>query len=245
MTDIPISQTEDESGPPSEGTPGNWFVTASVAAVGIAVVFSLFRYNVSGATVWYSGRIVTSRSWDEYLLVNVTWLLLPAFVLILGFLRDKPEHFGLRPPESGSWKLAGIFFLAMAPILIFASRRPDFYSQYPLFPEAGRTLTALAFHEFTYGFYLLCWEFFFRGFLTFGLSRALGATKAVLLQAVAFGIMHYGKPMPEFYSSFAGGLILGWMALRYRSFFPGFVLHWAVSGAMDILAIHAKPNGMF
>ena len=216
-----------------------------MAIIGLAVIVFLFRYISSGASIWYTGSFLTNRSWDEYLLVNVTWLLLPALVVILGFLRETPEKYGMRPPEPGAWKLAALFYLGMLPVIAVMSRRPDFYQQYPLFPQAGRTYSALAIHQLTYGFYLLCWEFFFRGFLTFGLSRALGTVAAIVLQAIAFGVMHYGKPMPEFYSSFGGGLILGWLSLRYNSFFPGFILHWAISATMDIFAIHAKPNGLF
>src|SRR5439155_14807947 len=166
---------------------------------------------------------------DEYLLVNVTWLLLPAIVVIVGFLRENPEQYGMRPPETGAWKVAGLFFVGMLPIIWVMSRRPEFYHQYPLFPEAGRTYTGLAIHQLTYGFYLLCWEFFFRGFMTFGLSRAFGPVIAVGIQAIGFGILHYGKPGLEMYSSFGGGIVLGWLALRYRSFYPCFILHWAIS----------------
>src|SRR5436305_1433559 len=92
----------------SDGTtappgPSKWLVSASVAVIGIAVIVFLLRYNVSGLSIWYTGQFMTNRSWDEYLLVNVSWLLLPPIIVILGFLREGPEEFGFRSPDPGAW----------------------------------------------------------------------------------------------------------------------------------------------
>jgi membrane protease YdiL (CAAX protease family) len=91
-----------------------------------------------------------------------------------------------------------------------------------------------------YGLYLFCWEFFFRGFLLFGLSRSLGPWVAVFAQMIAFGVMHHGKP--EFLGSFVSGAALGILALRSKSFMPCFVLHWTISILFDVLAIMAKTG---
>src|SRR5204863_6812623 len=129
----------------------------------------------------------------------------------------------------GSGGLATLFFAAMLPILLVVSRFAVFQQTYPLQLQAAYSWPYLVYFEFTYGFYLLCWEWFYRGFLTFGLARAFGAVPAIVLQAIAFGIMHWGKPTPEFVSSFFGGAVLAWLALRARSFLPGFYLHWSIA----------------
>ena len=42
------------------------------------------------------------------------------------------------------------------------------------------------------GFYMFCWEFFFRGFLLFGLQKSrLGAWGAVIVQALLFALLHW------------------------------------------------------
>jgi len=73
--------------------------------------------------------------------------------------------------------------------------------------------------------YLFCWEWFFRGFLLFGMAQGFGPVMAAILQAIIFGLAHYGKPPAEMYSAFAGGLILGAVAWRERSFAPAFYTH--------------------
>lgn len=221
--------------------------TISIATLvgGGCIVAFLTRYNLRGYSVWAGGAYRPFRSWEEYLLVNVTGLVLPPMLLVLSTFRMRPDELGIRAPERGAGTLALIGFAAMLPILLVVSRFPVFQQTYPLQSQAAYSSSYLLYFEITYGFYLFCWEWFYRGFLTFGLSRAFGAAPAIALQAVAFGIMHWGKPMPEFLSSFVGGAILGWLALRARSFLPGFYLHWAISATLDALAIHAKPGGLF
>ncbi len=246
MTDTPsdhvLEQGQSGAGRPSAH---DKLVTAGVGIVGLAVIAFLTHYNLTGYSVWAAGTKAGWRSWDEYILVNVAGLILPPFLLLFGVLRTDPAEFGLRAPDRGAAKVALAFFALMLPVLVIVSRRPEFYFKYPLVPAAANQWSALLAYELIYGFYFLCWEWFYRGFLTFGLSRSLGAAPAIILQAVGFGIMHYGKPTPEFISSFVGGAILGWMALRYRSFWPCFLLHWAISGTLDVLAIHARPGGLF
>src|SRR5438046_1846918 len=113
----------------------------------------------------------------------------------------------------------------MLPVLVIASRQPQFFNFYPMQYRAGEDWTFFFYHQLTYGLYFFCWEFFYRGFLTFGLSRSLGFRAAIVLQSIGFGIMHVGKPMPEVYACF--------------------VLHWAISATFDILTIYARPGGIF
>ena len=81
--------------------------------------------------------------------------------------------------------------------------------------------------------------------MLFGLRRAWGDIAAIVITSAGFGVMHIGKPVPEMISSFFGGAILGWLAIRGRSFLPCFVVHWVVSILMDLAAIHGRPGGLF
>jgi membrane protease YdiL (CAAX protease family) len=107
--------------------------------------------------------------------------------------------------------------------------------------------SALAFYEISQGFYLFCWEFFYRGFMLFGLMRAkwINPTMAVILQTIPFTLLHWSivpsasKPLIEIISAAFGGLILGWLALKTRTFIYGFVIHWAIAAILDLLLIVA------
>jgi membrane protease YdiL (CAAX protease family) len=84
--------------------------------------------------------------------------------------------------------------------------------------------------------YLLGWEFFFRGFMLFGLERKFGRM-AVLVQAIPFAIVHFKKPQLEAYGAIFGGIFLGLIGLRARSFLPCFLLHYMIILTADVLGI--------
>ena len=94
------------------------------------------------------------------------------------------------------------------------------------------------------GFYMFCWEFFFRGFLLFGLQKSRsGSWGAVILQALPFTLLHWSPDppppshWPKSLSALPGGLILGVLALRTRSFVYGFLAHWAISLTLDLFLL--------
>jgi len=218
----------------------NVWQAAATLLLGATIIAWLTRYNLHRTSVWSLPGAPIPYSWEEYLVVNTTGLMLLPLLLILAAFRRSPWEFGMRPPEPGTARIAWLFYAAMVPILWWVAHRPDFQLQYPLYPGAAANWHTLATYELTYGFYLFCWEFFYRGFLTFGMARGWGSPAAVVLQALGFGIMHLGKPTPEFLSSFPGGLIMGWLAVRTQSFLPGFALHWAISATLDVLVIATR-----
>ncbi len=220
-------------------------ISGSVLIAGIVIVTFLTCYNLRGYTVWSTGPGRPFRTFEEYLVVNMTGLIFVPFLLLFAGFRHRAEEYGFCPPQPGIGRLTLLLFAAMLPVLFVASRFPDFQLTYPLQKQAAYSWGYFLYFELAYGLYLFCWEFFYRGILTFGLRRGFGDAAAITLQALAFGIMHYGKPTPELISSFFGGAILGWLAIRARSFFPGFLLHWSIAFTLDCLAIHAKSGGIF
>lgn len=195
-----------------------------------------------GVLYWFNARSPVD---EKYLVTNIGALFWLPMLVILIVLREEPSSFGLTPGDQKRGLLyAFSLLLVVSPFLLAASKLPAFQEYYPLAREAESSLLALANFELSYGVYLFCWEFFFRGFLLFGLSRGIG-NWAVFGQAVPFGIMHFGKPMPEVAASFVAGLALGIVALRCRSIVPCFLAHWASAILLDILVIAAKPGGIF
>lgn len=206
-------------------TDGKGMSPVLVAMVGAGIIAVLYNYN-QGA-----------HGYEEYLVTNIALLFwLPVMLIMLALRRD-PGDFGLALGDAGrGYRLAALLFVAALPFYLIAARMPEFQNYYPIQKRAAHDLAYFGYFELTYGMYLFCWEFFFRGFLLFGLMRWLG-WGSVFPQAVAFGIMHLGKPMPEVAVSFAAGIILGVVALRARSFFPCFLLHWASAVTFDVLII--------
>lgn len=182
---------------------------------------------------------------NEYLVINIAALLWLPMLFIFFVIRQEPTSFGfgLGDPKRG-YKLAAVLFVLLLPILIYASRRPDFQSYYPIDRSATNSLADFLRFELIYGMYLFCWEFFFRGFMLFGIARWIGVW-SVFIQAIAFGIMHLTKVPAEAAASFAAGIILGVMALKSKSFMPCFVLHWAVAVTFDVLIVMGSHKLLF
>lgn len=102
----------------------------------------------------------------------------------------------------------------------------------------------LLYHEAVMGFYMFGWEWHYRGFLLSGLRRIMPVWGAVLVQAVLFTALHWGKPPIEIISSFPGAIIMALLALRFKSFTPCFVLHFLISAGFDaaVLYYHFHPR---
>jgi len=204
-----------------------------VLIVGAAIVGTLYSFNKGYHT------------YEQYLVTNVAALLWLPMMLIFIAVRQEPSGFGFQLGDVRfGYRAAGLMFLPLLILMVIAARMPDFQSYYPIQKQAANDLHYFAYFELTYGMYLFCWEFFFRGFLLFGLFRMFGVW-SVFMQAVAFGIMHIGKPAPEIAASFGAGVILGFVALRCKSFVPGFALHWAAAVSFDVLIILGKRGMLF
>ncbi|HHO53110.1 MAG TPA: CPBP family intramembrane metalloprotease [Deltaproteobacteria bacterium] len=115
---------------------------------------------------------------------------------------------------------------------------PEFVSYYPRYVPARvrPDVVALLQYQLAMGIYMFCWEFFFRGFMLFGLMRYMGPAPAILMQAYPFFLLHDAKPEPELISSWFGGIGVGWLAWRSRSCWPSFLLHWIMYMTMELSA---------
>lgn len=202
------------------------------------------------------------KSPEAYWFVNTGLCLWLPLVVIVLVLKSEPSQFGLtRGDRRLGLKWTLIAWVVMVLLLAVAVSIPSFHAQFqqqylygrlsrylsgtgPVFFNNRVNLKALLYYELAMGFYMFCWEFFFRGFLLFGLQKSrLGAWGAVILQALLFALLHWSyvpgasKPPVEVLSALPGGLILGVLALRTRSFVYGFLAHWAISLTLDLILL--------
>ncbi len=155
---------------------------------------------------------------------GITGFLIPVLILTVGFKR-KPSEIGL---GLGDWKLATILALVYAvPVIIgtwVLSNGADFQAQYPHFEGAESKWTVFLIYEAAFLCYWLGWEYLWRGFVLFGTAPAFGAG-AIVVQMVPFALLHAGKPAAETYLSILGGLALGVLVWRCRSFWIAIPIH--------------------
>ena len=158
---------------------------------------------------------------------------IPVLCLLFLFKR-KPSEIGL---GLGDWKLAGGLSLAYLPLVIIGtwvlSDGMDFQRQYPHYQPAAHNWTYFIIYQALFLFYWFGWEYLWRGFVLFGTAHTFGLY-AIFIQAMPFAILHYNKPLPEALLSVVGGVALGALVWRCRSFWIAVPLHAAQMLILDL-----------
>ena len=164
------------------------------------------------------------------------FLIVPLLIILLVF-RENPLHYGLTPGrwrEGLVWTIGGI--LAMVGVAWLFLRLSDFRSYYVTYyairNPGGEFWRGVGLS----GLQMFAWEFLFRGFLLFALADLFGSD-AIWIQMVPFALAHLGKPEWETYTSIAGGVLSGWVAYRVGSFYPSWLIHWALAIGVSWLLV--------
>lgn len=181
---------------------------------------------------------------------GMAWVAATTALLVVAPLLIQVVVFRTSPKALG-WSVAGFskhvlvylgLFAVMIPFIWWASGQADFRSTYPFIASARTDKSIWLKWECAYLFQFLAVESFFRGYLLFACERAMGKL-AIFVAALPYTMIHFHKPLPECLGASAAGLILGWLALRFRSFWGGVLLHASVALTMDFLAV--SSSGLF
>jgi membrane protease YdiL (CAAX protease family) len=175
----------------------------------------------------------------QFISFFILTFLLPV-IYIMAVMRKPLKEFGFR---IGDWKF-GLGFIAVSvplllvPIIFMASKVPEVRAEYPLARILFDRHDLILWYELAYVlFYYVAWEFFFRGFLLFGLKDRFGAMNAVLIQTISSCLIHLGKPESEIFGSIFIGLLFGAIALKTRSVWYVIFLHAAVGVTTDLFVL--------
>ena len=180
-------------------------------------------------------RFISRIYW--FLMDGTLMFLLP--VLSIKFIfKEKLSEFGIR---WGDYKFGlttlVIFLIFMIPILWIVSGSEVFTKTYPQGgSEVRNSIGIFLLYELCILIYMLGWEFFWRGYMLFGLKSKFGYY-TIFIQMIPFFILHKGKPEIELFASIFAGLVLGVQALRSRSFIYAWLLHWMVMVLIDGISI--------
>jgi hypothetical protein len=158
---------------------------------------------------------------------------LPAAALALFFSNDL-DDLGL---GLGNWRLATLVALLYLPLVAVGtwvlSDGAAFQEQYPHHRPATRNWTVFLIYEALFLFYWIGWEYLWRGFVLFGTAPTLGLY-AIFVQALPFAALHVDKPWPEALLSIVGGVFLGALVWRCRSFWIAVPIHAAQMMLLDL-----------
>jgi membrane protease YdiL (CAAX protease family) len=198
----------------------------------------------SGMVDWVStglgGTLETHPGVGAYLYWGATSLVLRTLVpagIIVWLIGESPRDWGFRLRGIRKHlRVYGAMYLVMFPVLFWVSSFDSFRSYYPFYDRAAEGGSAFFLYELGYAFQFVGIEAFFRGFLMFGLARRFGLL-GIAIMTVPYTMIHFGKPAPEAFAAIIAGLVLGYLALRSKSFVPGIFLHVSVAITMDLLVL--------
>ncbi len=200
-----------------------WFLTAPAQRGALLAWWHPARPDLGASLIWVGSTIL--------------------FFLVTPGLLVRFTH--REPLSSIGWSTRGFFrhlpvyaglYVLMLPLLWQVAQRPDFAAMYPFVDSARRDPAIFFRWELAYVLQFLALESFFRGYLLFTCARRFGLL-AVPVMVVPYTMIHFHKPPLECFGAVFAGLLLGYLALRFRSFWGGVVLHAAVAVTMDFLAV--------
>lgn len=215
---------------------------------------ALFVLVCSGLLLWAQWRAPESfdgpisQNWSRWVWTSVVFnFVLPLGILHLFFGQILAHQSWLKDQKHNAWtygwrfadwkkhlKLSAIVWALSVPVLFYFSRDAGIRADYATYLPPVNTPLDWTVLLFSLVIYMFVWEWFFRGWMLFGLAQGLGVMAAIAIQGAAFGLAHWGKPDIEIIGSFAGGLILGALCWREKSFLPAFFIHalvhvtWAI-----------------
>lgn len=215
----------------------------SFVVVATSMVFLVLYLHHGKAHHFYSyfPRIANGMSSDVSALFSYVYSHLAALVVlcILPFLVAKfclkmsSEDLGLHFKRCRTELLIVLCcLLVMLPVVAFFSTTASFSSQYPKLGLIKESWWYFSFYQLAYLIKWFSWEFFFRGFMLFGLGKRFGSN-AILFCTMPFVIAHLGKPELEVFGAIIAGLILGKLSYSGKSIYPTVLLHFGVAFMMD------------
>lgn len=165
---------------------------------------------------------------------GITGFLIPLIILLVWF-KWKPSKAGI---GLGDWKLALTLAAIYIPLVAigtwFLSADPAFMGQYPHLRAAAFDWQMFAIYHCFFLIYWIGWEYIWRGFVLFGTAPAFGPVAAIVIQMVPFAVLHASKPAAEVFLSIIGGLALGALVWRCRSFWIAVPIHAAQMLILDL-----------
>jgi len=202
-------------------------------------------FSTLGASVPVEWRGLVAWGW-WFGMQGILGFVIPVAALMTLF-KARAADIGL---GLGDWKLAvGLSALYLPLVAIgtwVLSDGSGFQEQYPHYDGATRDWGVFLTYELLFLFYWIGWEYLWRGFVLFGTAHTFGLY-AIFVQVVPFAALHVDKPWPEAMLSVVGGIALGALCWRCRSFWIAVPIHSAQMLLLDFwctLRVRSDAEGI-
>jgi len=206
------------------------------------ILLTIYRYHAYPENFYtYFGTHysdITARIW-QFTVFFMLMFVIPAISVKVWFKQSLKDYgLGLGNYKEGiKWLLS--IPLLVVPLIFISSKLPDIRMEYPMAKSLLYDTSNLFLYESFYViFYYIAWEFFFRGFLLFGLREKFGDFNAILIQTISSCLIHIGKPEGEILGSIAVGIIFGIVAIRTNSIWYVFIIHASIGVLTDLFIIY-------
>jgi len=220
---------------------GDWKIKILLLSVPVILLVYIY-HGMDEAFARYFSHLSSLYYFDiyryvyQFLTTLVLFFLFPLIIIKLVF-KEKLKNYGLSLGD----KRYGLRFiiitipLIVTPIIILGSHMPQVRAEYPLSKLVQDNASVFLLYEFSYVLlYYVGWEFFFRGYMLFGLREKFGDAYAILLQVIPSALLHFNKPESEFLGSIVLGIVLGYLALRTRSILYPLIIHSCIGVFTDL-----------
>lgn len=195
------------------------------------IILTIILYTIFILTfTYYHHNYLFFKSFNNYEILLE--FIIPIFIIIFIF-KKRVKDFGLGIGNIRIGIIISIIYIILyLPIIPIWVRDVEVLKYYgenylglsDFFSEMGEEFIAI-----------LCCEFFFRGFLIFGLKEIFGDWNAIFIQLLPYVLLHFTKPEIECWGSILVGAALGYLAIRANSIWYGLLLHWTIGGFLDFL----------
>ncbi len=222
-----------------------WRPTAVVAFAAAALLFPKYHNNLWYWRLirWLGGEHLEQACFAMAIDVPfVSQLVIPIVLLLL--MREKLTDYGLGLGNIRTGlRICGLFYLLYVPCFIALVANDAFREYYAGVAEGTPTVSEFLLKDMIVVFVMtLRTEFFYRGFLLFGVKRSYGAFAGVLVQLIPYVLIHAGKAEIEAFGSLPVGLALGYLAARTGSIWYGAFLHWSIALLLGVAVLVAQAH---
>ena len=232
----------------------DWRPLYALMLAGVVLTFLRYTGNSATAYEWIKAQAVLDPYWDDILksgnveLYAKSWwagwrvigyVVVPA-LFIRFVMKERVVDYGLslKGIRDHAW-IYVLCFVVVVVCVFGVSFDEAFQRKYPMYQQAGRSMSDLMIWECLYAAQFFALEFFFRGYWIKTCEKVMGG-HAVTSMLVPYCMIHFGKPYAETIGAILAGLLLGTLVLRYRSIWAGVVVHISVAVSMDVLSLWQK-----
>jgi sodium transport system permease protein len=207
---------------------------------------ALLCFAIMICAAWFLMSTTAGRPSSVQLVIGqVAFILAPPLLMAVLLTTSPMRTLRLAPPNSKYLLMAFAFALAVNPVV--AELRRVIEQLFPI-SESLRVMMTKMFTGLGGGglgmtFLLLavvpaiCEEFAFRGYILSGFQRDYRPWTCILLQAFLFGLLHVLLSLfHQFFNSMLLGIILGLLAIKTRSIWPGILFHMTNNGLAVVLS---------